>query len=168
VLGFGVAEMLVALLTGVFDPRLDGWRWLARWRQRGAHSSMPCATSDTRPIMRKNATALAAAILRTPLSAFASLALALLLAACIPANTRPMGFSGELPAEVSSVFVRLPQSNVVPGQPLRVLVALHGIGGDGATFASDLAAAADQHGWLLVAPTVAYGDWCGPSTLQHP
>lgn len=91
----------------------------------------------------------------------------LLLAGCMHPGLVPMAFSGEPPAEVSSVLVRLPQSNVVPGQPLRVLVALHGIGGDGAAFASDLTAAADQHGWLLVAPTIAYGDWMDPVQVAH-
>jgi pimeloyl-ACP methyl ester carboxylesterase len=48
-----------------------------------------------------------------------------------------------------------------------VLVALHGIGGDGASFARDFAAAADQNGWVLVAPTIAYGDWLDPAQLAR-
>jgi hypothetical protein len=51
-------------------------------------------------------------------------------------------FTGVAPAEVTSVFLRFPQSLVI-GQPLRVLVALHGMGGNGRTFASDLTAAVD-------------------------
>jgi hypothetical protein len=75
-------------------------------------------------------------------------------------------FSAVLPAEVSSVLLRFPQ-NSIPGQPLRVLVALHGIGGSGETFARDLTAAADQNSWVLVAPTIAYGDWMDPVQVAH-
>jgi predicted esterase len=78
-----------------------------------------------------------------------------------------MVFSSALPSQVSSVFVRFPQSNPTAGRPPRVLVALHGIGGDGATFARDLAAAADQNGWVLVAPTIAYGDWMDPAQVAN-
>jgi pimeloyl-ACP methyl ester carboxylesterase len=74
--------------------------------------------------------------------------------------------SGTLPAGVRSVFLRFPQ-NSAPGQPLRVLVALPGIGGTGEAFARDLTAAADQHGWVLVAPTIAYGDWMNPVQVAH-
>src|SRR5436853_59298 len=47
----------------------------------------------------------------------------------------------------------------------RVLVALHGIGGDGVVFAHDLLAAADRNGWVVVAPTIAYGDWMNPAQV---
>jgi pimeloyl-ACP methyl ester carboxylesterase len=73
-----------------------------------------------------------------------------------------MPAAAPLPPLVSSVFVRFPQTDPTTARPLRVLVAFHGIGGDGATFASDLTAAADQNGWVLVAPTIAYGDWMDP------
>src|SRR3979411_1025160 len=72
-----------------------------------------------------------------------------------------------LVTQVSSVFVRFPNTSSGSPQPLRVLVALHGIGGDGAAVASDLTAAADQHGWVLVAPTSAYGDWMDPQQVAR-
>jgi pimeloyl-ACP methyl ester carboxylesterase len=71
-----------------------------------------------------------------------------------------------LPAQVRSVFLRFPHATA-PGQPLRVVVALHGIGGNGETLARDLTAAADRYGWVLVAPTIAYGDWMDPVQLAH-
>jgi predicted esterase len=71
-----------------------------------------------------------------------------------------------LPPNVTSVYVRMPQTTV-PGQPLRVVVALHGIGGDGLTFASDLTASADRYGWVLVAPTIAYGNWMDPAQVAQ-
>lgn len=84
----------------------------------------------------------------------------------------PLVLGGTLPAQAAllvlenSVYLRFPQ-NSVPGQPLRVLVALHGIGGDGKTFARNLTAAADRYGWVLVAPTIAYGDWMNPVQVAH-
>lgn len=91
---------------------------------------------------------------------------ALAMLVVVGCATPAMTSSGTRPSEVTSVFVRFPQ-NSVPGQPLRVLVALHGIGGDGESFARDLTAAADQNGWVLVAPTIAYGDWMDPVQVAH-
>ncbi len=68
-------------------------------------------------------------------------------------------------AEVKDVFIRLPQSE--PQGPLEVLVALHGMGGNGNDFGSALASQADANGWLLVAPTIAYGDWTNPDQISH-
>jgi pimeloyl-ACP methyl ester carboxylesterase len=67
--------------------------------------------------------------------------------------------------EVSDVSVRLPQSN--PTGPLQVLVALHGMGGNGADFGAALADQADANGWLIVAPTINYGDWTNPELISH-
>jgi pimeloyl-ACP methyl ester carboxylesterase len=103
-------------------------------------------------------------------SASFALATLVLVACASPSHAPAMRFqaatdlssgTSAVPAEVSSVFLRFPQ-NPAPGQSLRVLVALHGMGGDGESFARDLTAAADQHGWVLVAPTIAYGDYMNP------
>jgi pimeloyl-ACP methyl ester carboxylesterase len=67
-------------------------------------------------------------------------------------------------AEVTDVFVRAPQTSPA-GQPLQVVIALHGMGGNGADFGGALAAQADEHGWLLVAPTIKYGDWTDPNQI---
>jgi pimeloyl-ACP methyl ester carboxylesterase len=67
-------------------------------------------------------------------------------------------------AEVQDVFVRPPQ-NAPDGQPLQVLIALHGMGGNGADFGAALAGQADAHGWLIVAPTIRYGDWTNPDQI---
>src|SRR3982074_368095 len=58
-------------------------------------------------------------------------------------------------AEVKDVYVRPPQASAA-GQPLKVLIALHGMGGNGPDFGTALGAQADAHGWLIVAPTIAY------------
>jgi predicted esterase len=48
-----------------------------------------------------------------------------------------------------------------------VLIALHGMGGNGPDFANAIAGQADAHGWLIVAPTIAYGDWTDPAQIAH-
>lgn len=59
---------------------------------------------------------------------------------------------------IRSVYLR-PPAGAPRDQPLQVLIALHGMGGDGQTFAQPLIEQADSNGWLIVAPTIAYGDW---------
>ncbi|MBV8718446.1 MAG: hypothetical protein JO020_09880 [Chloroflexi bacterium] len=72
-------------------------------------------------------------------------------------------------AEVQDVYVRLPatQASDAVAQPLQVLVALHGMGGNGTDFGNALAAQADANNWLLVAPTIKYGDWTNPDQITH-
>ncbi|MBV9602393.1 MAG: hypothetical protein JOZ87_36820 [Chloroflexi bacterium] len=77
----------------------------------------------------------------------------------------PTALRADGAAEVSDVYVRLPQSN--PSGPLQVLVALHGMGGNGPDFGSALANQADANGWLIVAPTINYGDWTNPDVITH-
>jgi pimeloyl-ACP methyl ester carboxylesterase len=69
-------------------------------------------------------------------------------------------------AEVRDVYVRPPQGGP-DGQSLRVLIALHGMGGNGQDFGNSLASQADAQGWLIVAPTIAYGDWTDPLQISR-
>jgi poly(3-hydroxybutyrate) depolymerase len=69
-------------------------------------------------------------------------------------------------AEVKDVFIR-PPVGAPQDQPLQVLFALHGMGGNGVDFGSALAAQADAHGWLIVAPTFTYGDWTDPAQITR-
>lgn len=99
----------------------------------------------------------------------ASLALLLLLAwLALPgaASAEPRAVAGEPPAQVRSVFVRVPYG-AQPGRPLRVLVAVHGMGGSGEPFARDLFEQADREQWLIVAPTFEYGDWRDPAQVAR-
>jgi pimeloyl-ACP methyl ester carboxylesterase len=48
-----------------------------------------------------------------------------------------------------------------------VLVALHGMGGNGESFARELAEQADKYGWILVAPSIDYGDWTDPNQVAR-
>lgn len=68
-------------------------------------------------------------------------------------------------AEVQSVYLRAPQTS--PSGPLQVLVALHGMGGNGLDFSSPLTGQADANGWFIVAPTIAYGDWTNPAQITR-
>ncbi len=69
-------------------------------------------------------------------------------------------------AEVRGVYIRPPQRSP-DDRPLQVLIALHGMGGSGTDFANSLASQADAHGWLIVAPTIGYGDWTDPLQITH-
>ena len=90
------------------------------------------------------------------------LALAIALAlwpAVAPAEDSPTAPDPLAGTHIRSVYLRLPAAGAAAGQPLRVLLALHGMGGNGESFASALADQADRYGWLIVAPTIGYGDW---------
>jgi predicted esterase len=52
-------------------------------------------------------------------------------------------------------------------EPAPVLVALHGMGGDGHGACDGVRAWADQEGWVLVGPTFAYGDWTNPDEVAR-
>jgi pimeloyl-ACP methyl ester carboxylesterase len=68
---------------------------------------------------------------------------------------------------IRSVYVRPPRGAASATRPLQVLLALHGMGGSGEDFARDLVEQADTYGWLLVAPTIDYGDWKNPSVVAR-
>src|SRR5919199_2761025 len=69
-------------------------------------------------------------------------------------------------AEIQDVYVRAPQ-NTPDGEPLQVLIALHGMGGNGPAFAAAFADLADAQRWLIVAPTITYGDWTDPDQIAR-
>lgn len=68
------------------------------------------------------------------------------------------------PFDSADLYIHLPP-NAAARQPLRVLVALHGMGNRGDVFAPRLIAEADQNGWVLIAPTMRYRDWTDPVQL---
>jgi predicted esterase len=70
-------------------------------------------------------------------------------------------------ARIQDVFIRPPVTATDPDQPLQVLIALHGMGGNGIDFGSALAAQADANGWLIFAPTISYGGWTDPAQISH-
>jgi poly(3-hydroxybutyrate) depolymerase len=55
--------------------------------------------------------------------------------------------------------------NAARFQPVPVLVALHGMGGDGPTFCQGLLAAAERNGWIVLAPTFPYRDYKDPALV---
>jgi poly(3-hydroxybutyrate) depolymerase len=44
-------------------------------------------------------------------------------------------------------------------RPLQVLLALHGMGSNGANIAGRLRSCADEHGWVVIAPSMGYRDY---------
>jgi pimeloyl-ACP methyl ester carboxylesterase len=69
-------------------------------------------------------------------------------------------------APIRSVYFR-PPAGAPSDRPLQVLIALHGMGGDGEVFSRDLTDQADKYGWAIVAPTIAYGDWTDPTQVAR-
>jgi pimeloyl-ACP methyl ester carboxylesterase len=80
-----------------------------------------------------------------------------------PADTIPPDPLNGTP--VRGVYLRAPQGGLPTGKPVQVLLALHGMGGNGQDFAKDLLDQADRYGWLVVAPTIEYGDWTNPDVV---
>ena len=61
-------------------------------------------------------------------------------------------------------FVPPPTTN---GQPVRLMVALHGMGGSGADMATMLGPLAAQRGWAILAPTMPYRDYRDPELVRR-
>jgi pimeloyl-ACP methyl ester carboxylesterase len=94
-------------------------------------------------------------------------AIALLWTVAVPVVASPGVASAITGTPIRSVYVRAPRAGTTPGKPLQVLLALHGMGNNGEEFSRDLIEQADHYGWLLVAPTIDYGDWTNPNTVAR-
>jgi predicted esterase len=71
------------------------------------------------------------------------------------------------PAPVSAPDYTLYVPPTLPASgPVRLLVALHGIGGNGADFAKNFMPVAAARGWLMAAPTFTYGNWFDPAVVR--
>jgi len=103
---------------------------------------------------------------RTLASSLGALALflSLLWPSTSSADANPIGATVLTGTPIKSVYVRAARGASAQA-PQQVLVALHGMGGNGENFARDLVDQADQYGWLLVAPTIAYGNWTDPAQV---
>jgi pimeloyl-ACP methyl ester carboxylesterase len=105
-------------------------------------------------------------LLRCGLALSAAVVLFFSAATVRPAHA-PVAKAAELSSRITDVLVHPPRDLPVDGKPLQVLVALHGMGGNGQQLASQLVAQADRNHWLLVAPTIDYGDWTDPSQVAR-
>jgi pimeloyl-ACP methyl ester carboxylesterase len=114
------------------------------------------------------------------LSLLSVLVFALLAGCGSPAELEPRGVAAVLQASALPTTLELPGSRApilaynvqvppgaIPGRPLTVLLALHGMGGNGPDFARPVAAEAATQGWLLVAPTIDYRDWRDPEVVRR-
>ena len=63
----------------------------------------------------------------------------------------------QLPYANSEFFIHIPNTLKV-GQPAQVVVALHGMGGDGQQFGTPLIAYADRYNFVLVAPDLKFDE----------
>jgi pimeloyl-ACP methyl ester carboxylesterase len=68
---------------------------------------------------------------------------------------------------IKAIYLRPPHQVPASNRPVQVLVALHGMGGNGPDFARDLVDQADRFGWMIVAPTIDYGDWTNPDVVAQ-
>jgi len=50
-------------------------------------------------------------------------------------------------------------------EPSTVVLAMHGLGQRGETIGEPLTSASSSHNWVIVAPTIDYGDWIDPARL---
>ena len=82
-----------------------------------------------------------------------------------PQALRPVTSTDPIPAHVLYLPTNAAARAAAGG--LQVLVALHGIGGDGAGFSAPLLDQAERNGWVLVAPTFGYGDWHDPEQVRR-
>src|SRR5215472_1378209 len=103
-------------------------------------------------------------LLRCALAVSAAVVLFFSGATARPAHA-PVARAAELSSKIQDVLVHPPRDLPTNGKPLQVLVALHGMGGNGSQLASQLVSQADRNHWLLVAPTIDYGDWTDPAQI---
>lgn len=64
------------------------------------------------------------------------------------------------------IFIYVPV-NATRQAPLQVLVALHGMGDNGANFAQSMLDTADRNGWVVLAPTFRYQDYRVPELVAQ-
>ncbi len=81
-----------------------------------------------------------------------------------PVETTATAASPSYTIKEPGLFIYVP-SNAEQYQPVQVLVAMHGMGGDGAKFCQDLLATAERNGWIVVAPTFKYQDYKNPDLV---
>jgi pimeloyl-ACP methyl ester carboxylesterase len=96
----------------------------------------------------------------------AAVAASMLWTVAAPAAAAP-GVSALVGTPIRSVYLRPPQRGTMPGKPVQVMMALHGMGGTGESFSKELVEQADKYGWFLVAPTIDYGDWTKPDLVAR-
>jgi predicted esterase len=69
--------------------------------------------------------------------------------------------------EALSDYALYVPSDAARRQPLRVLVALHGMGGNGPDFSRPLLPLAEKFGWVVLAPTLPYRDFRDPELVRR-
>ena len=81
-----------------------------------------------------------------------------------PVASPTVGPTATVLAQRPDEFVYIP-STAAAHQPVTVLIALHGMSGDGRAFCTALIQEAERNGWVLVAPTFRFQDWHDPAAV---
>jgi pimeloyl-ACP methyl ester carboxylesterase len=82
-------------------------------------------------------------------------------------NNQPPAVVNSVPRQpfaTQDLFIFIPPT-VNKQKPVRVLVALHGMGNRGDVFSNAMLSTAEANGWILIAPTMQYRDWTNPDLL---
>ena len=92
---------------------------------------------------------------------------AALLLLCLSVPLAHAAAPADAPASFDrgSVYIYAPSNAARISQPLQVVFALHGMGGEGKGFCQGLLGAADRQGWIVVAPTFSYRNWRDPAVV---
>jgi pimeloyl-ACP methyl ester carboxylesterase len=93
--------------------------------------------------------------------------LLLLLAGLLRLPARAAPAAGPASFDAAAAYVYVPTSVRDGSRPAQVLFALHGMGGEGQAFCQGFLNAADQNGWVVVAPTFSYRNWKDPTILAE-
>jgi pimeloyl-ACP methyl ester carboxylesterase len=85
---------------------------------------------------------------------------------CVAAP-HPRSASADAPAsfDPNAAYVYVPASVRDGSKPAQVMLALHGMGGEGKGFCQGFLNAAEQNGWVIVAPTFSYRNWKDPAIV---
>src|SRR4051812_12147458 len=101
-----------------------------------------------------------------PGAAVAVALMSLLLAPCgggVAATMAPAPAPTTTNVATDGDFLLYLPTNAAARGPLQVLVAVHGMNGNGVAFAAPLRSTAERNGWILVAPTFHYRDNINPA-----
>src|SRR5258708_31442374 len=135
-----------------------------------AHSELDRSSTGVFPFSRGSAYTRLQSMPRSLVGRFAlilMLAAALLWPATVSIAASPGTNIALAGTPIRSVYVRTPRGGTLPGKPVQVLLALHGMGGNGEDFSKELVEQADRYGLPIVAPTIAYGDWTNTSVVAR-
>lgn len=82
-----------------------------------------------------------------------------------PASTPKLDLPGSFDA--SNVFIYAPADAAQRVDRLKIVVAMHGMGGEGRGFCQGFLQAAERNDWIVLAPTFRYRNWRDPKVVAE-